>query len=63
MQRMIQTEREKRGWSRHDVAKQVGISVEAIRLIESGRRNPSYEVLLKLEDLFGKSHRDLMKSI
>lgn len=60
MHRMMQTEREKRGWSRQDVAKEVGLSVEAIRLIESGQRNPSYEVLVKLEDLFRMNHRELM---
>lgn len=60
MHRVMQTEREARGWSRQDVAQQVGLSVEAIRLIESGRRNPSYEVLLKIEDLFRMNHRDLM---
>ena len=30
-----------------------------VRLIEIGRRNPSYDVLVKLEDLFHKSHRQL----
>ena len=50
-------------WTQAYVAQKIGISRTTYTLIESGRRNPSYEVLLKLEDLFGKSHRDLMKII
>lgn len=59
MSRMIRQERINRGWSREDVAEKAGVTAEAIRLIETGLRNPSYPVLVKLEDLFGMSHRDL----
>lgn len=55
----IRQERIKRGWACDYVAGIVGISDEAIRLIENGQRKPSYEVLVKLEDLFGKTHREL----
>lgn len=37
----------------------MGVSDEAIRLLESGQRKPSYEVLVRLEDLFGLPHREL----
>ena len=63
MQRMIQQERLSRNWSREFVAEKVGITAEAIRLIEIGDRNPSYPVLVKLEDLFEMNHRDLFKPV
>lgn len=59
MYRMIRQERIKRGWSCEYVAEQTGLSAEAIRLIETGERNPSYPVLVKLEDLFHMNHRKL----
>nr|DAO19814.1 MAG TPA: Helix-turn-helix XRE-family like protein [Caudoviricetes sp.] len=61
--RRMRKERIANGWTQEYVAECVGITKSAVCDIESGRRNPSYEVLLKLEDLFGKSHRDLMKII
>lgn len=59
MYRMIRQERIKRGWSCEYVAEKTGLSAEAIRLIETGERNPSYPVLVKLEDLFHMGHRKL----
>lgn len=59
MARMIRQERIKRNWSIDYVAEKTGLSNEAIRLIETGKRNPSYPVLVKLEDLFHMNHRDL----
>ena len=59
MFRMIRQERIKRGWSIDYVAEKAGLSDEAIRLIETGERNPSYPVLVKLEDLFHMNHRKL----
>lgn len=59
MARMIRQERIKRGWSCEQVAEKVGITAEAVRLIETGERNPSYPVLIKLEDLFEMTHREL----
>ena len=60
MHRVIRSERLKRGWSCKYVAEKVGVSAEAIRLIETGERDPSYPVLVKLEDLFGMTHRELL---
>ncbi len=59
MFRMIRQERINRGWSCEHVAEMTGLTAEAIRLIEIGERNPSYPVLVKLEDLFGLTHRQL----
>ncbi len=63
MLKMIWQERTRRGWSREYVAEQVGLTAEAIRLIEIGERNPSYPVLVKLEDLFGLTHRQLFAPV
>lgn len=59
MNRMIRQERIKRKWSCEYVAQKAGLTPEAIRLIETGERNPSYPVLVKLENLFQMNHRDL----
>lgn len=56
---MLCQERIKRNWSQEDVAKKVGISSAAIGFIETGKRKPSYDVLVKLEDIFHMSHRKL----
>ncbi len=62
MYRMIRQERIKRGWSCEYVAEKTGLTAEAIRLIETGERNPSYPVLVKLENLFHKNHRKLFNA-
>lgn len=49
------------GWSQTDVAKQLGITVQAYSMIETGKRDPSYHVLVALEDVFHTSHRELLR--
>lgn len=56
---MIWQERLKKGWSQEFVAKAIGISRPAYNLIENNNRKPSYDVLVKLEDLFELTHREL----
>lgn len=53
MKTVLEQERIKRGMSREQIAKKIGITSEAIRLLEIGKRKPSYDVLVKLLDLFG----------
>lgn len=55
----IRQERKNRNWKQSFVAKQTGLTKTAIHDIETGRRKPSYEVLVKLEDLFNLNHRQL----
>lgn len=55
----IRQERIGRNWTLDYVAQKIGITNQAVNLIETGRRKPSYDVLVKLEKLFGKSHRQL----
>lgn len=55
----MRQERLKRNWSQDFVAKRIDVTPETVHYIETGRRKPSYEVLVKLEDLFHKNHRQL----
>jgi len=59
MKLQIRQERIKRQWTLEYVAKQVGITSSTVHDIESGRCKPSYDVLVKLEDLFERTHREL----
>ena len=56
----LKQERLKRKWTLECVGQQLGITNQAIHLIETLKSNPSYDVLLKLEDLFGLPHRILL---
>ena len=59
MELVIRQERIRHGWTQEYVAKQTGLSLTAIQKIETAQRKPSYEVLVKLEDLFHMGHREL----
>ena len=59
MQLMIRQERIENGWSQSNVAKQVGITQTMLQKIETGQRHPSFDVLVKLEDLFVMDYLDL----
>jgi transcriptional regulator with XRE-family HTH domain len=59
MKLAIRQVREKRGWTQKYVADKTGITQAMLQKIETGKRKPSYDVLVKLEDLFHMSHRKL----
>lgn len=48
----IKEERVRRGWTQEYTAKAANITKAAYRNIEAGIRKPSYDVLIKLMDLF-----------
>ena len=57
-------ERIKNGWSLNYVASKVGISNQAISKIELQKtKNPSYDIIVSLEDLYGLSHRELFSLV
>jgi transcriptional regulator with XRE-family HTH domain len=56
----LRQERLNRGWTLEYVGQRVGISNQAVSIIETGKQKPSYNVLVKLENLFDKSHRYLL---
>ena len=49
----IKEERKERQWTVQYVAEQIGVSNATILKIEAGKRLPSFNVLVKLLDLFG----------
>ena len=51
---VIRQERRKRKWTLESVAQKLGITKTALHDIETARRKPSFDVLVKLLDLFGK---------
>lgn len=55
----MRQERMKRKWTQEYVANKIGITVPAVQMLETGKCKPSYEVLVKLEDLFHMNHRKL----
>ena len=59
VKRKLQQVRQKKNLSQAQVAQVLGVSRAAYNLIENGNRYPSYQVLVKLEDLFGMTHREL----
>lgn len=59
MKTMLWRERKARGWTQEFVAGEISITPEAVSMLETGQRKPSYDVLVKLEDLFGLPHRQL----
>lgn len=61
---MLEQERSNKGMTREQLAQIIGITSEAIRLLETGKRKPSYDVLVKLLDLFGyKDPRELFAEV
>lgn len=52
MELMLRQERMKRGWTLEQVAEKVGITKPAVQMLETGVTKPSYDVLVKLLDLF-----------
>lgn len=52
MKLVLRQERIKRGWTQDYVAKKCGVSCQTVCDWENCRRKPSYDVLVKLLDLF-----------
>lgn len=51
----LRWERQKRGWTQEQVATQIGTTLSTVQKIECGIRKPSFDVLVKLLDLFDYS--------
>ena len=52
MELALRQERIEKGWSQSYVAEKIGTSKAAVQMLETGKRKPSYDVLVKLLDLF-----------
>ena len=64
MKLMLRQERIAKNWAQEYVAKQIGITRAAYNHIENNKRKPSYDVLVKLLDLFEyKDPRELFAEV
>lgn len=64
MKTVLEQERKKKEWTQEFVSKQIGVTPEAVSMLETGKRKPSYDVLVKLLDLFGcKDPRELFAEV
>ena len=64
MNTMLRQERKQRGWTLSYVANNAGITPATVHDMETGRCKPSYDVLVKLLDLFGcKDPRELFAEV
>ena len=57
----IRQKRINKGWTQGYVGQQVGVTKTAIHDIETGRRKPSYNVLIKLFTLFGVEYNKVFE--
>ena len=63
MKIMMRQERVKRGWTQEHVAQNCGVSPQTVCDWENNRRKPSYDVLVKLLDLFDYTDPRLLFSV
>jgi transcriptional regulator with XRE-family HTH domain len=59
----MRQERKKKDWTLSYIANEIGVSNQAISKIETLKSDPSYDVLVKLENLFNLSHRELLQVV
>lgn len=59
----IRQERINRNWTQSFVAEKIDTTKQTVQYLETGKIKPSYEVLVKLENLFNLSHRDLLQQV
>ncbi|MDD4565870.1 MAG: helix-turn-helix transcriptional regulator [Eubacteriales bacterium] len=59
----LRKERIRREWTLLEVGEKVGVTKQTIQRIETLKCNPSYEVLVKLQHLFGLYRCDLLEQV
>jgi len=58
----LKKEREKRGWSQHDLAEKIHVSRQSVSKWETGKNYPSIEMIIPLSDLFNVTIDELLRS-
>lgn len=58
----LKKEREKKGWSQHDLAERIHVSRQSVSKWETGKNYPSIEMIIHLSDLFGVTIDELLRS-
>ena len=56
----LRKQRLKNGWTLEYVAKRAGTTKQTIQRIETLKRKPSYDLLMKLQSIFNLYHCDLL---
>jgi len=59
----IRHERINKHWTQEFVANEIDTTKQTVQYLETGKIKPSYAVLVKLENLFNLSHRDLLQQV
>ncbi len=59
----IRQERKNNHWTQLYVAEKIGTTKQTVQYLETGKIKPSYEILVKLENLFNLSHRELFEQL
>ena len=59
----LRHERINRHWTQTFVAEKINTTKQAVQYLETGKIKPSYKVLVKFENLFNLSHRDLLEQV
>ena len=59
MKLKIEQERKQRGWTGTFIAEHIGLTKSAVSKMLNGKIKPSYDVLVKLENLFEMGHKEL----
>lgn len=49
----MKRDRIRNGWSRARLGRKLGVTGSCIQLLEEGKNKPSYQLLLKIMDIFG----------
>ena len=52
MELALRQERIKKGWTQEYVAEKIGVAKATVQMLETGQRKPSFDVIVKLLDLF-----------
>jgi len=58
----LKKEREKRGWSQHELAEKIHVSRQSVSKWETGKNYPSIEIIIHLSDLFDVTIDELLRS-
>lgn len=58
----LKKEREKKGWSRAELAEKIYVSRQSVSKWETSKNYPSIEIIIKLSDLFGITIDELLRS-
>ncbi|MFJ7646917.1 helix-turn-helix transcriptional regulator [Lysinibacillus sp. NPDC097279] len=63
MRNVLMTKRIDAGYTRKEVASNIGLSEIFVRKLEEGGRNPSIKTMLKFQDLYGEPIEKLFPDV